>query len=36
MNTNAMTARTITAFFDDREDATEAIQRLQIGRHPPR
>ena len=29
MNTNAMTARTITAFFDDREDATEAIQRLQ-------
>ena len=29
MNTNAMTARTITAFFDDREDATEAIQRLR-------
>ena len=34
MSTAAMTTRTITAFFDDREDASDAIQRLQTAGIP--
>ena len=34
MSTAAMTTRTITAFFDDREEASNAIQRLQTAGIP--
>jgi uncharacterized protein (TIGR02271 family) len=34
MNAAAMTTRTITAFFDDREDASDAVQRLQTAGIP--
>ena len=34
MSASAMTTRTITAFFDNREDASEAIQRLQTAGIP--
>ena len=34
MSTAAMTTRTITAFFDNREDASDAIQRLQTAGIP--
>jgi uncharacterized protein (TIGR02271 family) len=34
MSAAAMTTRTITAFFDDREDASDAVQRLQTAGIP--
>jgi uncharacterized protein (TIGR02271 family) len=36
MSAAAMNTRTITAFFDDREDASDAIQRLQTAGIPRR